>query len=365
MASIEKRNGKYRVRYRDPSAGNRSRTFRRKADADRFAREVEVDKDRGDWIDPRKSADLARRQWSETFLASSLVAGADDAADLSARPRALRPARPRRPAAVAAQRRGDRAVAQRPSSPAASRRRRCTATTGRCAASCSPPSRRTGCSPTRAPGPPAAGSRPGRWRSSRGRRASPSPKPTRSISKPMIYLALDSGMRWSELVGLRRGQVDLARRKVRVTEQLLRRRRRWLRRPTKTAAGVRSITISASTAEHARAPPRPTGRPTTGRARVHDDRRHTAAALQLPDPHWKKALAAAGVKCRFHDLRHTSVALAIASGAHPKAIQVRMGHSTISVTLDRYGHLFPELDEAIAVAFDQGWTQARAAAGVA
>ena len=80
---------------------------------------------------------------------------------------------------------------------------------------------------------------------------------------------------------------------------------------------------------------------------------------------WKKALAAAGVKCRFHDLRHTSVALAIASGAHPKAIQVRIGHSTISVTLDRYGHLFPELDEAIAVAFDQGWTQARAAAGVA
>ena len=78
---------------------------------------------------------------------------------------------------------------------------------------------------------------------------------------------------------------------------------------------------------------------------------------------WKKALAAAGVKCRFHDLRHTSVALAIASGAHPKAIQVRMGHSTISVTLDRYGHLFPELDEAIAVAFDQGWTEARAAAG--
>ena len=80
---------------------------------------------------------------------------------------------------------------------------------------------------------------------------------------------------------------------------------------------------------------------------------------------WRRALAAAGVKCRFHDLRHTSVALAIASGAHPKAIRARMGHSTISVTLDRYGHLFPELDEAIADAFDQGWNEARAAAGVA
>ena len=47
-----------------------------------------------------------------------------------------------------------------------------------------------------------------------------------------------------------------------------------------------------------------------------------------------------------------SAALAIAAGAHPKAIQSRMGHSSINVTLDRYGHLFPELDESIATAFD-------------
>ncbi|MEW6153163.1 MAG: tyrosine-type recombinase/integrase [Actinomycetota bacterium] len=67
--------------------------------------------------------------------------------------------------------------------------------------------------------------------------------------------------------------------------------------------------------------------------------------------YFKPALDAAGLTCRFHDLRHTSVALAIAEGAHPKAIQVRMGHSSINVTLDRYGHLFPELDEAIAVGF--------------
>ena len=55
-------------------------------------------------------------------------------------------------------------------------------------------------------------------------------------------------MRWSELVGLRRGQVDLARRKVRVTEQLLRISNESVRRPTKTTAGVRSITISSNTA---------------------------------------------------------------------------------------------------------------------
>lgn len=55
------------------------------------------------------------------------------------------------------------------------------------------------------------------------------------------------------------------------------------------------------------------------------------------------------------------VALAIAQAAHPKAIQTRMGHSSINVTLDRYGHLFPELDEAIAVGFGERLARARLA----
>ena len=52
MASIQKREGKYRVRYRDPSGRSHGRSFSRKVDADRFARAVEVDKERGDWFDP-------------------------------------------------------------------------------------------------------------------------------------------------------------------------------------------------------------------------------------------------------------------------------------------------------------------------
>jgi integrase len=55
---------------------------------------------------------------------------------------------------------------------------------------------------------------------------------------------------------------------------------------------------------------------------------------------------------RWHDLRHTAAALAIQEGAHPKAIQARMGHSTIRTTLDVYGHLFPGLDEALAAGLD-------------
>ncbi len=46
-------------------------------------------------------------------------------------------------------------------------------------------------------------------------------------------------------------------------------------------------------------------------------------------------------------------------GCHPKAIQTRMGHSSINVTLDRYGHLFPDVDEAIALSLGERLTAAR------
>ena len=49
---------------------------------------------------------------------------------------------------------------------------------------------------------------------------------------------------------------------------------------------------------------------------------------------------------RTHDLRHTCASLLIQLGAHPKAIQERLGHSDISVTLNLCGHLFPSLEEA-------------------
>ncbi len=49
---------------------------------------------------------------------------------------------------------------------------------------------------------------------------------------------------------------------------------------------------------------------------------------------------------RFHDMRHTCAALLIAEGAHPRAIMERLGHSSITVTLNTYGHLFPSVDEA-------------------
>lgn len=55
MGFIEKRPGErgYRARYRDPLGEQRSKTFGRKADAQRFLLDMEADKARGTWIDPR------------------------------------------------------------------------------------------------------------------------------------------------------------------------------------------------------------------------------------------------------------------------------------------------------------------------
>jgi integrase len=69
---------------------------------------------------------------------------------------------------------------------------------------------------------------------------------------------------------------------------------------------------------------------------------------------WMPALKRSGIEghVRVHDLRHTAVALAIRVGAHPKEIQARARHSSIVVTMDRYGHLFPGQDEALATRLD-------------
>jgi len=70
--------------------------------------------------------------------------------------------------------------------------------------------------------------------------------------------------------------------------------------------------------------------------------------------HFKPAVRDAGLpeRLRFHDLRHTCAALLIAQGAHPRAMMERLGHSSVQVTIDRYGHLLPSLDETLVDGLD-------------
>jgi integrase len=67
--------------------------------------------------------------------------------------------------------------------------------------------------------------------------------------RTLIYVAIDTGMRWSELVGLRRGSGHVERRKTRVVEQLVQRcDGSRVRRQPKTDAATRTVTDSAAVA---------------------------------------------------------------------------------------------------------------------
>ena len=55
---------------------------------------------------------------------------------------------------------------------------------------------------------------------------------------------------------------------------------------------------------------------------------------------------------RLHDLRHTFASLAISEGANVTVVQKLLGHKSAVLTLDRYGHLFPDDLDAVADAFD-------------
>ena len=60
---------------------------------------------------------------------------------------------------------------------------------------------------------------------------------------------------------------------------------------------------------------------------------------------------------RAHDLRHTAVALMVSQGAHLLSVKERLGHSSINVTYDRYGHLYPSLEEALTDRLDEVYGQ--------
>jgi integrase len=50
-------------------------------------------------------------------------------------------------------------------------------------------------------------------------------------------------------------------------------------------------------------------------------------------------------RIRLHDLRHTWASLALAAGVHPKVVSERLGHTSVSFTIDRYQHVMPGLQE--------------------
>jgi site-specific recombinase XerD len=69
-------------------------------------------------------------------------------------------------------------------------------------------------------------------------------------------------------------------------------------------------------------------------------------AQNIVNRHFKPLLKRAKLPAiRLYDLRHSCATLLMAAGEHPKVVQERLGHSTITLTLDTYTHVVPGMQE--------------------
>jgi integrase len=162
----------------------------------------------------------------------------------------------------------------------------------------------------------------------------------------LVRVAAYTGLRPCELVALRVGRLDLLRGTVRVTEAApeVAGRLEW--------GGVK--THEARTVRLPRFLSEELGAYLAGRPHGPDDLVFTAPLggplreSKFVPGYFKPAVRAVGLPAtlRFYDLRHTAASLLIREGASVKAVQKQLGHATASITLDTYGHLFPdELDQ--------------------
>lgn len=189
----------------------------------------------------------------------------------------------------------------------------------------------------------------------------------------LIYTAAYSGLRWSELVALKVTNLDLLKGTIHVKESLVEVNGTLYAGSTKTGV-KRTVSIPRSLCDML-------GKhlhefPGTG-GHVFTSAKKKPLRRNFYKRHYLPALVASGLDpelclcqeeaCekrhtpmyRFHDLRHTCAALLIAQGAHPKEIQEQLGHSTIRITLDRYGHLFPSLHERLSDGLNEVFKSAK------
>jgi len=164
--------------------------------------------------------------------------------------------------------------------------------------------------------------------------------------RSFVLLAGFAGLRLGELLGLRWSCIDVERRRVRVSETLVDIEAKIHFGPPKTKASLRSVPVPSFVCEELE-------------ASATDDLGGRDLVFRSPDGHpirpalfrrrfWDPAVARAGLApLRIHDLRHTAVSLWIADGAHPKQVAALAGHTSVSVVLDRYGHLYPAQNDEL------------------
>ncbi len=174
-------------------------------------------------------------------------------------------------------------------------------------------------------------------------------------------LALLTGMRRGEVLGLRWEDVDLGRAVLAVKRTLSRGKGGTYTYGTpKTAHGRRSIALPRSVVDSLKSQrlKQVESRWEAGLAKKDDD---LVFATVLGEPlhpnsvdyRFKRLIKQAGVpEIRFHDMRHTCATLMLANNVHPKIVQERLGHADVSMTLNRYSHVTMDMQRDAADQLD-------------
>jgi integrase len=150
--------------------------------------------------------------------------------------------------------------------------------------------------------------------------------------RALVLLGAYGGLRIGELAGLRRGRINLLRGTVDVAEIVVEVKGKLFVGPPKTRAGRRTIGLPRAVVEELA-----THMGSLGAADAHvftSDKGGILRTSNFRTKVWLPSVHAAELApLRPHDLRHTAVALWIAAGANPKEVSVRAGHTSVSFTL--------------------------------
>lgn len=170
-----------------------------------------------------------------------------------------------------------------------------------------------------------------------------------------FHLAIMTGMRQGEILGLRWIDVDFERSQLFI-RQTLSHDGKEFKAGAKTSSGIRSITLDSLTIEHLKKQKRILQNEKYHAPPPYFDKGlviATATGNQLIPRDLKKVfdrlISEANLrKITFHDLRHTHASLLLKQNVHPKIVSERLGHSSIQMTLDTYSHLMPNMQKQVA-----------------
>jgi integrase len=171
----------------------------------------------------------------------------------------------------------------------------------------------------------------------------------------LFYLAITTGLRQAELLGLMWSDLDQDKGTLSIQRQVYRVAGQGLVfTEPKTAAGRRSIVLSRADLDILKQHRTRqleerllAGSKWQEQNLIFTSRRGTpidSSTMTCRD--FADIINTANVpKIRFHDLRHTAATLMLQSGVHPKVVQERLGHADIKVTLNTYSHVLPSMQE--------------------